>query len=157
MLTRTHDGGWFWALGEQFRRAADPRSRTVRMVLLLATLVGLSLADLHLTLMYVTSVGMLESNPIARAVMGLGCADILSLWKMGCVALACAIFYAARSSRWAEPAAWFCVLLLVWLTFRWAAYIAEMDSLTSALAMMQETGDPKWVMLGQPGDADAQP
>lgn len=152
MLTRAQAARPFWALAEQFRRAADPRARTTRMILLLITLVALSLADLHLTLTYATSVGLLESNPIARAVMALGCADLLSVWKMGCVALACAILFAARRSRWSEPAAWFCVLLLVWLTFRWAAYIAEMDSITSALAAMRENGDPKWVMLGEAGE-----
>lgn len=131
-----------------------PHLRTTRLVGLLAVLAVLSLVDLWLTLTFATSVGMLESNPVARAVMEMGCPNLLALWKITCVGLACGFLFYARRSRWAEPAAWFGVLLLVWLTLRWSAYIGEMHQLTGLIDQAVLAGDPKWVVLGQ---ADALP
>jgi hypothetical protein len=142
------------ALSVLASRLADllgPRRRTSRLVAALSVLAILSLVDLWLTLMFATSVGMLESNPVARAVMAMGCPNLLALWKIACVGLACGFLFYARRSRWAEPAAWLCVLLLVWLTVRWSAYVGEMHQLTGMLGHSEIVGDPKWVVMGNTG------
>ena len=60
----------FWASA---RRIAFHRPWRVTAVL--AAVVALSLVDLDLTLLYSTTLGMVEINPIARSIMGLG-----SIW-----------------------------------------------------------------------------
>jgi hypothetical protein len=141
-------------LMERLAGLFGPNRRTTRLIAALAILAVLSLVDLWLTLMFATSVGMLESNPIARAVMAMGCPNLLAAWKIACVGLACGFLFYARRSRWSEPAAWFCVLLLVWLTVRWTAYVGEMHQLTGLIDQAALVGDPKWVVLS---DASALP
>lgn len=148
MTTLPWPPGALSVLRDPFHGLTGERRRTARLVGLLAVLCVLSLVDLWLTVTFATSVGMLESNPVARAVMALGCPNLLALWKIGCVGVACGFLFYARESRWSEPAAWFCVMVLVWLTLRWTAYIGEMDQLTALLGNAAMIGDPKWVVMG---------
>jgi len=148
MTTMPTPAGALSVLCGPFQGLAGTHRRTARLVGLLAVLSVLSLVDLWLTLTFATSVGMLESNPVARAVMAMGCPNLLAVWKIACVGLACGFLFCARRSRWAEPAAWFCVVLLVWLTVRWTSYIGEMDQLTGLLGSAAMVGDPKWVVMG---------
>jgi hypothetical protein len=101
---------------------AAPRFRPTRVLCLLAAVVVLSLADLYMTLVHLLHFGMLEANPLARAIMEYGSPAALIIWKLLTVGLAVGILFAARARRTAEWAAAFCCLTLVCLTGRWISY-----------------------------------
>lgn len=126
--------------------------RPLRVTALVALIVVLSLADLHLTLTFLTSGGMLESNPLARLVMSYDCAGLLTLWKCASVGLTSWILFRARRNRSAEIAAWIGVGVLLWLMVRWAGYIETADALAQAAANLDEAylaaaTDGRWVSL----------
>lgn len=139
-------------LARALARAAEPASRSRRVCLLLAGVLVMSLADLDMTLAYARSVGLMEENPLARLVMTYGSAWVLALWKIASVGLCLFILYKARRTRYAEIAAWICFAVLVWLSVRWTTYNNEMPLLTNYLSSRENSGDHRWVTLG---DEDA--
>ncbi len=93
------------------------------MLLLLALVVVLSLADLYLTLLYVTQGSFAEANPLARAIMRSQSVGLLVAWKFGSILTTVGILYAIRRTRTAELGAWVCCFVLGWLTFQWSGYV----------------------------------
>lgn len=124
---------------------AAQRRRAWRVMILTAAVLAMSLVDLHITLLYVRSVGMGEANPLARWVMMHFSPSVLIWWKLLTVALACAIFVTARRTRIAELGAWVACGLLVWLTIRWMIYSDEITVLTPVLHTLSEHESAKWV------------
>ena len=108
----------------------------------------MSLADLDMTLAYAQSVGLLESNPLARLVMTYGSSWMLALWKVASVGLCVFILFKARRTRYAEIAAWICFMVLVWLSVRWCDYNNQVPLLTSYISE-QQRADHRWVSLGE--------
>ncbi|MDX2147750.1 MAG: DUF5658 family protein [Planctomycetota bacterium] len=129
------------------RRAASLPARSERVVILLIAMAVFNLADLYMTLLFSTSVGMIESNPLARLVMEYNCPNLLTAWKLGSLTLTLVILYWARKTRVAEFAAWLALVVLVWLTIQWDLYSAEMHTLTPGLVTMAELHADKWVAL----------
>jgi hypothetical protein len=125
--------------GTQYRRA--------RVVGLLLGIVLLSLGDLYMTLQHLTHFGMLEGNPLARAVMERGSPSELVIWKVLTVGFAVGIIFWARQRWAAEVAAVFCCAVLTWLTLRWVAYSDHMSDLTGELHSIQQSGDSNWVTM----------
>lgn len=126
--------------------------RSTRVLILLFVVVALSLADLYLTLLYSSTIGLPELNPVARTLMRHGTAADLILWKLGTVALSVGILIRLRQARAAEIGAWIAFAALCWLTVQWIAYanlhsqIAEVgSSIDYSLAHGYE---PNWVELG---------
>jgi len=117
------------------------------VIILLSAVLLLSIGDLIMTLTYLTSVGMAEGNPIARLVMSYRSPWYLVVWKAASLTSACGILFIHRHRRAAEIGAWICALVLVWLTFRWSAYIGEVQMGPAAAAAAQS--DPSWVTLGR--------
>src|SRR6266478_4968970 len=64
------------------RGSAAAKGRSCRVIALLVAVVLMSLGDLHITLTYLTSVGMSEGNPLARWVMGYNNPGLLVAWKL---------------------------------------------------------------------------
>lgn len=124
------------------------RTRGARVCWLVLAIIVMSAADLHMTLTHLTSIGMGEANPIARLVMSAGSPALLVVWKVASVMLACAAFCIGRKRPLAEIAAWFCVLVLVWLMLQWSAYAAEMTRVCPSLHMaMQAEAGGLWVTM----------
>lgn len=122
------------------------QARPRRVVLLLVAVLLMSLGDLYMTLTYLTNVGMLEGNPIARAVMAMNHPGLLIGWKVISLGLGLGILYWARRSRNGELGAWICFVILSWLTVHWSSYNAEMHELTTAVAM-DGVQDDRWVTM----------
>lgn len=109
----------------------------------------LSLADLALTLTFLTSVGMAEENPIARMVIATGSAWVVVGFKVGLSLTACGIFWVARHRASGEIGAWAGALLMAWLMVRWQAYIDHSHHFTGVLVGQEHPTDVRWVALGE--------
>lgn len=127
-------------------------SRPNRVVILLLVVIALSLVDLEMTLMYASTIGMPEMNPLARTLMRHGSATDLVLWKLGTIALSAGILFRLRTQRAAEIGAWIALVALLWLTWQWLAYASLHEAIADVgpvidykLAAMY---DPNWVELG---------
>lgn len=126
-------------------------TRPVRVTALLAAICIMSLADLHLTLEYVRTVGMSEGNPLARWIMQHGSAAGIVGWKLATVAVGCGILFATRRTRQSELATWGCCLALTWLTLQWDAYAEKVPQITSVIHEANPVKCTTWVRLDGPG------
>lgn len=113
-------------------------TRSRRVTALVLGIIALSLFDLHLTLTYLQSGGMIESNPLARLVMSYGSPAALGLWKAASVGLATWILIRARTHRSAEIAAWIGIAVLTWLALQWSGYSAVADDLIRVASAMDD-------------------
>lgn len=111
-------------------RSARHRGR--RVVLLLGAVALMSVADLVMTVEYATSIGLFESNPVARAVMSYNSTALLAFWKLASVGLCLWILYRVRHTTSAERGAWVCFAALAWLSVHWTGYNAQMAEIASA-------------------------
>ena len=107
--------------------------RSIRVTVLLAAVLVMSVADLLLTLIYVTQAGLLESNPLARMVMRDSGVEGVVIWKLLTVGLASFIFYMARKRLSGELGLIVSCAVLGWLMFHWTTYIDEVHTITPVL------------------------
>ncbi len=128
-------------------QARTPRVRSLRVSLLLAATCLMCLADLWMTLLYATSIGMIESNPIARAVMEHDSPYMLAGWKLATVVLSNGILFWNRRVWYAELATWLCFLTMAALSVHWLNYSNQVSSYTTELSMLAMTEDPRWVTM----------
>ena len=147
--------GWGMALVRATNRvagwpeASPEAARSRRVLVLLAAIVALSIADLDFTLTYSTQIGMVEINPIARRIMSMGSVWMLVLWKALTVGLAVGLLYHARLRWTAEAASWAGVAVLIWLTARWMTYNNEVHVMMCPTISQAVQSDARWVVLGQ--------
>ena len=123
----------------------SPEVRARRVVALLVCVIVFSVADLYLTTTHLQSAGMIEGNPIARAIMGLNSTVALSLWKALTVGLGVWILYAARRSRAGEAGAWVCFVVLWLLMVRWMTYSDEIVQLMPHMGQIGEISEGRWM------------
>lgn len=123
------------------------RSRGERTLIVLIGVALLSLGDLYMTLTFATSVGMIEGNPIARAVMALNCPILLIWWKAVMLVVTIALLVACRKRRVGELGAWLCLFILLWLTVRWGHYSDAMPELTQHLPKIAMMEAERWVLI----------
>jgi hypothetical protein len=102
--------------------AMAARRRSFRVLVLCAMILLISIADLQITLMFLTSGGMAEGNPIARYIMSFDCQWLLGAWKLLLTGLACGTFICFRTRLSVELATWLCAAVMVWLAIRWGFY-----------------------------------
>jgi len=126
--------------GLRSRRLDCPlvRSRVRRINLVLLAVVLMGLADLAYTLTYMRGSGMIEANPIARAMVEIGSARQLVLYKLLTLVICCGAIYSCRKTKQAERGAWICCGVMLMLTFHWVNYNATMAELTTEFAIMVE-------------------
>ena len=124
---------------------AGPEARSRRVLALLLCVIVLSAADLYLTTTHLSSAGMAEGNPIARAIIAANSPVLLTLWKTLTVGVGVWILFAARRSRSGEAGAWLCFGVLCWLMVRWMTYSDEVGSLTAHMAQLPELSGGRWV------------
>lgn len=125
------------------------RRRARRVLLLVAATVLVALADLYLTLLYATSVGMHEANPLARALMLYNCPWIVVAFRGLTIGLFGMVLIRARHRPLAEGAAWLCVLAMVWLAFRWEAYNESVVEVTSPMLLAAGVESSEFVAIGR--------
>lgn len=120
----------------------DEKSRSERVIFLLIGIIVLSFADLLLTSMYLTSVGMSEANPIAAwLLMRTSSLWILALYKGVTVATCILLLFYMRNSRQGELAAWCSMLILTALSVWWNQYAIYQPYFPAAddqIVMVQE-------------------
>lgn len=124
---------------------AGDEARSRRVLALLLCVIVLSGADLYLTTTHLSSAGMAEGNPIARAIISANSPLLLTLWKALTVTIGVWILFAARRSRAGEAGAWLCFGVLCWLMMRWMAYSDEVVALTAHMAHLPELSGGRWV------------
>lgn len=127
------------------RAALAERSR--RIVLLLALAAVLGLFDLALTIAYMRGAGMVELNPLARAMIDLGGAGQLIRFKLFTIATSCGILYLLRRHRQAEICAWISLTVLAALTAHWLNYNAHAHTMATLADAGAAASDPRWVYL----------
>jgi len=128
--------------------AAPPSGRVRRVLFLLSVVIVLSLADLYLTLLFVTQGSFAEANPLARAIMHAQSIGLLVAWKLGSVLTTVGILYAVRKTRSAELGAWVCFGVLGWLTYQWTGYI-DAPPVTADALETYGYDDGHWVTLAK--------
>lgn len=128
--------------------ARAARMRRLGLAMIALTLMGL--ADLYCTLAYMTTSGMIELNPVARAMVSIGDAPQLILFKIFTMTLSCGALFLARDHRRAEPAAWVCTAVMLVLTLHWTSFNKSAPGFTnefSILAMSHGEYEPGWVKI----------
>lgn len=128
-----------FAAGVRERRVSARRLHARERRVLMAVLViwGLSMLDLGLTLAMTATSGMLEVNPIARAMVSLsGTVYSLVAWKVVWTGVATMILLSLRRRWKAEAAAWLCVAALGFTTITWVRYLEchEVRALTETIS-----------------------
>ncbi|MBX3390920.1 MAG: hypothetical protein KF691_15835 [Phycisphaeraceae bacterium] len=122
--------------------------RDSRFACILLAILAMSLADLSMTLIHATSIGMQEENPIARLLMRYGGICSICVWKAGTVAIGVFILWRIRHHRCSEVGAWLCFSILAALCFHWASYNAQLSSLTNeVLSLDKSTHTSEWVVM----------
>ncbi|MFG0260432.1 MAG: DUF5658 family protein [Phycisphaerales bacterium JB041] len=119
------------------------------MAFLLAIIVVLSLLDLLLTLIHVTEIGLIEDNPVARFVLATGGPRLLIAAKLASVGFCTGVLFWARRRGFAELAAVFGAVVLVWLTIRWGSYIQVFAGVSASMEELEHHGQGAWVTLAE--------
>ena len=102
---------------------AEQIHRAERVTWLLAGVIALSMADLFLTISYLTTVGMSEGNPIALWLLHkTNSIWPLVLYKLATVAVCVSLLYVNRAKRQSELASWCALIILVALSVWWNQY-----------------------------------
>ena len=125
-------------------------ARSRRIVLLILALVLMSVADLLCTISYLTSVGMVEMNPIARHMIEIGGVRQLVLFKAFTMTLSCGCIFLIRKRRGAEVGAWLCVAVLLSLMLHWLQYNAVMQTLAphfSSISLPGAAMNNDWIII----------
>ncbi len=135
-----------WQL-QPLREAATPALRAQRVTLLLAATCLMCLADLALTLTFVTSIGMLELNPLARSVMEHNSPELVVAWKLATMVLGLGILYWARRNKGAEVGSWVCFVVMAALSIHWFSFTGAVSSLETDYATMATADDPRFISI----------
>jgi len=107
----------------------------------------LGILDLVFTLTYMQSVGMVELNPLARLMIGVGGVGELVRFKLLTIALSSGLLYLLRRRAGAEWCAWISLIALVALSLHWAQYARESEKLAPTLLAQSSSVDQRWVVI----------
>lgn len=124
------------------RAAQTPHAR--RLVLVLLAIAMMSMADLVCTLIYMSSVGLLELNPLARFMVSVGDARQLIIFKLFTMTLSCGALYFARRHPISERVAWMCALGLFALMMHWMSFNSSVSDLTNEITILALHGGHDW-------------
>lgn len=135
------------AYADAMALAREERRRTIRVGTLVVASALLGLGDLDMTLSFVTSIGMSEANPLARAFMSYGSTWPVVLFKLATMALGLGVLWRLRKHRIAEAAGWMILAVMVALTVHWLAYSSAVAECTEVLSRMSAAEDTRWVVI----------
>lgn len=111
-----------------------------RIMLLIAAIVLMGLADLSCTLAYMQTVGLPEANPIARWLARFGDTRAIIGFKLLTMLLSCLCLYVGRRERRMEFAAWTCTLILLGLSIHWISFNRAITEHTNLIAYLSDPG-----------------
>ena len=115
-------------------RPQSDEHRSERVKWLLLGIVMMSIADLVLTLSYLTTVGLSEGNPIAVWLLqATNSVWSLAAYKTLTVTVCVSLLYRTRFQRESELAAWCGMLILVALSIWWNQYSRYQPNLPMGL------------------------
>lgn len=122
-------------------------TRPRRVTILLAGVIILSLADLAMTLNHLTTVGMIEANPVAAfLIRSTGSPWILTAFKLLTVGICVSLLYGLRRHLESEVAAWCALVVLVVVSFVWHVYARQIDD-PESLRISRQLSAGQWVVL----------
>jgi uncharacterized membrane protein len=127
----------------------DPhvRSRARRVIVLLAAVVVLSVADLLVTLVHLRTIGMMEANPVAAFLIRVTESPVsLICFKALTVFICVALLYRLRHHAEGEVAAWCAVVILVALAVMWHDYARRIES-PGAVELVMSRDTEHWLVL----------
>jgi hypothetical protein len=121
--------------------------RPRRVLLLLAGIIVLSLADLIVTLAHM-KIGMMEANPIAvYLVKSTQSPWALAAFKVLTVSVCVALLYRLRRHAEGEIAAWLAVGILTGMSIMWHCYTEGMDRREDIMLAQNGVVNDHWLML----------
>lgn len=123
------------------------RRRAFRVLALSGTTILMCIADLYMTILYLTTVGLHEANPLARAIMLYNCPWAVVAFRLLTILLFSMILIRARHHKIAELAAIFCLFTMTWLMLRWNAYTESTAELTTMMAVLADHPMPEYVVF----------
>ncbi|MBN8643835.1 MAG: hypothetical protein J0L61_01170 [Planctomycetes bacterium] len=109
-----------------------------RVMLLISAIVLMGLADLACTLIYMTTVGLPEANPIARWLAEFGSSRAVVAFKLLTMGLCCLCLYMGRTERRMEMCAWACTAILLTLSFHWIGFNRSITEHTNLIAYLAD-------------------
>lgn len=130
-------------------RVLSDKARRIRVITLLVAIFAMSMGDLYMTVTYASQVGMIEMNPLARALMRGDSHMPIILFKLATVGIATFLLFKVRATRVGELACWAGMVGLLWLTIRWVDYNKAMVELTPALHTLANVEAGSWVEMGE--------
>lgn len=104
------------------------RRRSRRVILLLATLLVLGLADLHLTIHHHATIGLEELNPIGAYLLNSEQIGSLVVFKLASLCVAVGVLLAVRKHAVGEVSTWLAFAIMVALTLHWHQYNTELTT-----------------------------
>jgi hypothetical protein len=117
-------------------------NRPRRVIVLLAGIIVLSIADLIVTLAYLNADRMMEANPIAAYLISTTqSAWALASFKALTVGICVALLYRVRHHVVAEAAAWFGMGVLTLMCIMWYSYSSHFDGAEDILLAQTLTQD----------------
>jgi len=123
------------------------RRRARRVIVLLAGIVVLSLADLIVTLGHLRSTGMIEANPIAAYLIRMTRSPwVLAEYKCLTVGICVTLLYRLRRRAWGEVGAWCAVGILTVMALLWHTYSTELES-HAEVGIVQVEESSQWLQL----------
>lgn len=134
---------------DPIRHAMGEKARAQRVIALVIASSLMSLGDLYMTLTYVTSVGMIELNPLARGLMSLNSPLLVIIWKVALTVFGAGVILLARRKRLAEAAAWVVFFAMAFLTIHWSGFNREAAEMTEEYHMLANIGDERFVQMGE--------
>lgn len=115
--------------------------------MLLTAILIMQVNDLHWTLWYMRTIGLVELNPVAREIaLAWGGEGLIAL-KAASFGVCAAILIALRGRANAERGAWVCVAVLGLLTVHWLRYHAHAPNLACLAGDALLGGDPRLVLI----------
>lgn len=133
---------------DPIRQALGEKARAQRVIALVTASSLMSMGDLYMTLTYVTSVGMIELNPLARGLMNLNSPLLVIIWKVALTVFGAGVIVLARRKRLAEAAAWVVFFAMAFLTIHWSGFNREAAEMTEEYHMLANVDDERFVQMG---------
>lgn len=134
---------------DPIRFALTPDARAQRVIAIVLASILMSAGDLYMTLTYVTNIGMIELNPLARQLMAWNSPMAVVAWKLALTLFGAGVLLAFRKRRSTEVAAWLVFASMTWLIFHWRGFNTEVADMTEEYQMLSQIGDERFVHMAE--------
>jgi hypothetical protein len=123
-------------------------SRSRRIMILIAGIIALSIADLLITIAHLRTVGMIEANPVAAYLIDTyQSVWILAAYKLITVGICITALYVIRKRLIGEMAAWTSVAILAGMAIIWHLYATELEDPVTLELVRNASMDDGWLYL----------